>query len=297
MKKKTNISHIYRITCLKNKKFYIGSSIDINRRLYEHKKELNENKHYNKYLQRCWNKYGKENFKFEIIETVHDISQLLIREKWWLDNTKCYTRKIGFNLAKDPLAPMMGRTFKHSKETKQKMSLAHKGKKLSEEHKRKVGLAFKGKKLPPFSLDHKKKISNAKKLYYLKGNEQINSKRKVVQDSLDKLKILALNNYTFTEAAKKINVSRSSLEKWLKKIDTQLYKSFCKFITEETIKNIRKDYNKFKKEIKDRIRPGGGHSTVFKELVQKYKINKNTLISIAYCKSWKNIPQDELEES
>ena len=52
---------------------------------------------------------------------------------------------------------------KHTKETKQKISIAHKGKKLSEEHKRKIGESGKGRKLPPFSEEHKRKISIANK--------------------------------------------------------------------------------------------------------------------------------------
>lgn len=285
MKNKT--SCVYKITCLKNNKFYIGSSIDINRRFYEHKKDLNENKHSSKYLQRCWNKYGKENFKFEIIETINDIKQLLIREQWYLDDTKCYLRKIGFNLAKNSLAPMMGRTFKHSKETKQKMSLSHKGKKLSEEHKRKLGLVSLGKKRPPFSLEHRKKLSKSNKLYYSNGNEKRISKKTIIQNSLDKLKKFAVDGYSIEKAAKEINVCRSALRKWLIRLNPQIFDLFCKFTKQETVKNIREDYHKFKKEVGEGKR---SYNTIFKELIKKYKMNKNTIISIAYYKSWKNIP-------
>lgn len=102
-------SGIYKIICLKNNKFYIGSSLNIDRRLKAHKKLLNQNKHTNKYLQNSWNKYGEQNFKFEIIETIHDTAQLLIREQWWLDNTNCYERKIGFNVSVDVFAPNTGK--------------------------------------------------------------------------------------------------------------------------------------------------------------------------------------------
>jgi len=97
-----NISGIYKITCYKNNKFYIGSSINIDRRLNEHTQLLRKNKHTNTYLQNSWNEHREQNFRFEIIETIHDISQLLIREKWWLDTTKCYKREIGFNISRYP---------------------------------------------------------------------------------------------------------------------------------------------------------------------------------------------------
>ena len=61
-----NISGIYKITNNVNGKFYIGSSQNISRRWYDHKRELRIQKHHNKYLQRAWNKYGEENFSFEI---------------------------------------------------------------------------------------------------------------------------------------------------------------------------------------------------------------------------------------
>ena len=41
---------IYKITNLKNGKFYIGSSKDMDRRWYEHINELNKNIHINKKL-------------------------------------------------------------------------------------------------------------------------------------------------------------------------------------------------------------------------------------------------------
>jgi hypothetical protein len=59
---------------------------------------LRAQKHINKYLQRAWNKYGECNFEFSIIEQIDE--GLLEREQYWLDNTKCYDKRIGFNIAK-----------------------------------------------------------------------------------------------------------------------------------------------------------------------------------------------------
>jgi len=90
---------IYKITCRNNNKFYIGSSINIDKRLKEHINLLRKNKHKNKYLQKSWNKYGEANFKYEIIETIYNINDLRIREKWWINNTNCYNKATGFNIA------------------------------------------------------------------------------------------------------------------------------------------------------------------------------------------------------
>lgn len=102
------MSGVYKIVCLLTGKMYIGSSVNINKRFKNHIWYLQKNKHSNEYLQNAWNKYGEQNFKFEIVEIIHDISKLLIREKWWLDKTKCYKREIGFNISYNPLAPNMG---------------------------------------------------------------------------------------------------------------------------------------------------------------------------------------------
>lgn len=61
-------SGIYRIDNIINGKCYIGSSIDLDRRRKEHAYSLSNNSHGNKHLQNAYNKYGRESFKFTIIE-------------------------------------------------------------------------------------------------------------------------------------------------------------------------------------------------------------------------------------
>lgn len=75
---------IYRITNLLNNKVYIGSSIDVAFRLKTHQYRLNVQSHENSLLQRAWNKYGKTNFSFEMVEECpFDI--MYDREQFWLD--------------------------------------------------------------------------------------------------------------------------------------------------------------------------------------------------------------------
>ncbi len=81
------ISGVYRITNLINNKSYIGSSIKIDKRFNVHKCLLLGNKHHCKHLQNAVNKYGFENFKFEIISTCP--SEYCIKmEQWFIDNIK-----------------------------------------------------------------------------------------------------------------------------------------------------------------------------------------------------------------
>lgn len=99
-----------------NGKFYIGSSVDILPRWYLHKYKLQKGNHDNQYLQASWNKYGAENFIFEIVEYVDDVNQLILREQYFIDIlTPVYNVcRVAGNV--------LGR--KHSEETKRKMSIS-----------------------------------------------------------------------------------------------------------------------------------------------------------------------------
>lgn len=78
------VSGIYAIKCKKNNKMYVGSSVNIASRFRKHKADLLKNKHHSLYLQRAWNKYGKESFIFETIEEVPK-DELLDVEQMYLD--------------------------------------------------------------------------------------------------------------------------------------------------------------------------------------------------------------------
>lgn len=107
-----NISGIYKITNNVNGKFYIGSSQNISRRWYDHKRELRIQKHHNKYLQRAWNKYGEENFSFEIVEECK-VEELSDREQLYIE--KYVNSDFCYNISIDTIAPMRGKkTFGRS---------------------------------------------------------------------------------------------------------------------------------------------------------------------------------------
>lgn len=76
---------IYKITNNINNKIYIGQSVNINNRLNWHKELLQHNDHPNSHLQNSVNKYGFENFKFEIIEEC-DKNDLSVRERYWISH-------------------------------------------------------------------------------------------------------------------------------------------------------------------------------------------------------------------
>ena len=92
-------SGIYKITNLKNGKFYIGSSNDIDNRWTCHIRDLTNKCHTNPKLQHAWDFYGKDIFKFEIVEEVDPNPELLFeRENHYLSTLKPYERKVGYNI-------------------------------------------------------------------------------------------------------------------------------------------------------------------------------------------------------
>lgn len=117
---------VYKITNLVDGKFYIGSSKNIEGRWYTHKKELNSGYHNNQHLQRAWNKYGKENFKFEVLEEVADLDKIRERENYYIKSTNCCDHSIGYNMLDDAT---IGIGVSHSLEVRQKISEACKGEK------------------------------------------------------------------------------------------------------------------------------------------------------------------------
>lgn len=153
---------IYKIVNTINGKVYIGQSIRIKSRKIDHLRDLRQNKHINKHLQAAFNKYGEQNFKFEIIECYEDdfpIEELTKREQYWIDYYGGLDSSNNYNKreagSKGPL----------SEESKRKLSAKHKGKKviITEETKQKISKSLKGRpahnKGSHHTLDTRKRIS------------------------------------------------------------------------------------------------------------------------------------------
>jgi group I intron endonuclease len=135
-------SGIYKIVNKIDGKYYVGSSQNIKYRWERHKSNLNKNKHWNKHLQNAYNKYGRDNFEYVVIEYV-TISELLKTEQVYLDECKNNPDK-NYMISYDATAPMRGRKCYWSKwvkghipwnKGKKGISTWNKGHKLTEEQK------------------------------------------------------------------------------------------------------------------------------------------------------------------
>lgn len=114
---------IYRITNTVSGKIYIGSSVYVAGRLGVHRHNLRNGKHDNSYLQRAWGKDGEESFVFEVVERCAE-DQLLEREQYWLDTTRCYERDVGYNLVNKANSTV---GYKHTEEMKKYFSETRRG--------------------------------------------------------------------------------------------------------------------------------------------------------------------------
>lgn len=127
---------IYEIVNITNNAKYIGSSMRNKLRFHRHISDLNHNKHHSNHLQRAWNKYGKENFQFNIIESFENISQneLLMIEQKYLDDRKInYPSKLNYNICW--IAQGGSNSESITLNTREKMSKSHRGIKFSLERK------------------------------------------------------------------------------------------------------------------------------------------------------------------
>jgi len=158
---KNRICGIYKITNIIDNKCIVGQSVNIKSRWSIHISYLKKNVHYNPHFQRSWNKYGEQNFKFEVIlecprEKLNEEEIRLIKEN------KSNDRNFGYNLNEGG-----GQQKVISEETRKRMSEAMKGKgnpnygkHWSEEVKQKIRDSNTGKIV---SEETRKKISEISK--------------------------------------------------------------------------------------------------------------------------------------
>lgn len=120
-----NIRCVYRLTCVANGMSYIGQTNNLWRRLREHSNDLRKGEHSNKSLQKDYDNFGAEQFVFSIESKCEECESLDIAEREFIEkyreDGKCYNVFSG------------GLTgYSANSEFRDKMSKAHKGRKVSE---------------------------------------------------------------------------------------------------------------------------------------------------------------------
>jgi group I intron endonuclease len=192
---------------------YIGSSKNLINRFNRHKNDLKQNKHYNSYLQNSYNKYGIENFEYEILEYCNEEVRVE-KEQIWLDSINSYNPLIGYNLSNKASVPIRSL---NGNERVRKANLNNKyclGKKLSQETKDKIGNSGRGRKL---SKEHIQKIIDTHT--GMKRTDEtkikISNSRRLYDYLVDEWVELRKQGLTYDKISKIYNTSRSNVRRYL----------------------------------------------------------------------------------
>lgn len=200
---------IYKITNLINNKIYVG-------------KDIRNNPNYfgsGIAIRNAIKKYGKENFKKEILETCKTEKSLCKREKFWIKKLKSF-KPIGYNISeggnggntllymsdakKNKIYKKIRNKFhNHTKYTEgylnrgKKISESKKGVKFSEKHKKNLSESHKGQIVCD---DTRKKLSDS-----LKGRIPHNKGKKHSVKTIEKIRKSLLGHKCSEETKLKIS--------------------------------------------------------------------------------------------
>lgn len=178
---------VYKITCLENGKFYIGSTVSFRKRIAEHLRLLRRGVHHNVHMQHVYDKYGEDSLVTEVIEVVPVDGDLRVVEQSWINRYdfadllnvsryavgSIYTDEAKKKIANSKIGsrnPMFGKSWTATKrqqmkdrmsgegnhnygksipnEVREKISAANKGRILSSETKAKMSLFHTGRPKP-----------------------------------------------------------------------------------------------------------------------------------------------------
>jgi group I intron endonuclease len=290
MKDETKKGGIYKIVNLVNGKIYIGSATYLKSRKSEHFNRLRKHEHHNQHLQRAFDKYGEENFKFEIIEYVDDKEKLIEREQYWLDKTQCYNKDIGYN-KRTKADSCIGLYL--SDETKQKISIANTGKKRTPEQTQKNREANTGKKQSQETIDKRvQKLTGQKRTKLFK--EQLSQDRmgssnpgsKLTEDDVIIIKQMLAQGINQSIIANKFNIVPSAISN-IKNNKSWIHVELPNILNND-IKNIKYYYTLKENDVKE-IKQMLIVKKTLKEIADKFHVTIGTISGIKCEHTWKQI--------
>ena len=142
---------------------------------------MRNNIHKNKHLQAAWNKHGENNFQFLVLEYC-EISELKIKEQYWIDKTNCCHYNYGYNIA-----TVSGLTVgvEKTQEWREGHSKVMKGRVRPQEERDKISASMKGKQNRlgyKYTDEEKEKRKNSRK----EKTKEWSDNQSAAQRNLDK---------------------------------------------------------------------------------------------------------------
>lgn len=270
---------IYQFKNTVNNKIYIGSSTELDKRKENHIYSLRKGTHHSVYFQRAWDKYGEESFKYEILELLDDdttTKELLEREQFWLDKTKCYEAERGYNILK---IAGSNKGFKMSAESRAKLSKSRMGIRPNEKTRLKLSISKRKENLTKETREKLTKVNQ--------GELSPNSKLK--ESEVIEIKKMLADGVSRKEVAEKFNYSLKAMEKiaigelwgWLE-VDGFVVNKQEK--TSLTIKDVE--------QIKISLMKG----VSLEKLSNDYNVTKKVIQTIKRKEKWKSVFVEGFDE-
>lgn len=224
---------IYGILNKLTGQYYVGSSVNFNKRKKLHLERLTNKNHHSYLLQKEWSKHP-EYFEFIILEKVSDKKDLLQREQWWIDNTDSY-----YNICK---IANSSSGVKRTEETKEKIRSANLGLKHPEWRNEIKSQAQGGDnhwtKKKNFSEESKLKMSESQKELYKKG--YINP-RKGKKETKEQIKLKTAQS---SKPILQYDMETNLIKEWNSIKEATKFGFLSKYII-ECCKNKRNKYKNF----------------------------------------------------
>lgn len=152
-----NAAGVYRIIHIPTGREYVGSSKDIRHRRNRHFMMLRHGTHSNKHLQSAYNKYGRSEFEFHVLELCSAETRIE-REQYYLDQRK---PEFNWRLTAEPTGG-----WHHSEESKAKIGAASKGMKRPAELFQRIVATRRARNNYTIPQGHREKMVEGMRRYY-----------------------------------------------------------------------------------------------------------------------------------
>lgn len=183
-----------------DKRVYIGSSLNLNKRFKQHINGLKNNSHRNSHLQNFVSKYGVDKLKFKVLEKC-SMDELLVKEQFYIDN---YDNVNLFNISK------IAGKVEMTDEVRKKISESSKGKIISKQQREKARINGLGKKAPL-----KTRLKQSIIMKEMRKNSSnyptISNNRKLTQEQANEIRRLLNKGVKGRVLAKKYNVDPTTI--------------------------------------------------------------------------------------